>query len=120
MPKLKATPLAQNPKAQKPRAKKPRKRALRRNPAFGKRKASHQAFKRKRPKERVRFGKRKEPLYAIVGRAAKSLYYFTGSRFDTNRSHAAFYRDHKTAVQTLRSLRGRAPDAIKSVSVQPV
>lgn len=113
MPKLRVVPLV-NPKKKKPAAKK---RAKKNPRPFGKKKASHQAFKRKKPATRKLFGKRKEPIYVIVGRAVSKLYYFTGARFDTNRNHAAFYRDKATATQTLNSLRGRAPDAIKSVIV---
>lgn len=112
MPKLRAVPLV-NPKKKKT----PAKRRLRRNPAFGKKKASHQAFKRKTPAVRKAFGKKKERLHVIVGRAASKVYYFTGSRFDTNRNHAAFFRDKAIATQTLKSLRGRAPDAIKTVTL---
>lgn len=128
MPKIRTTPeLFANPRkgarkaakksARKSRAKKPRGQKNPR-PVFGKRKASHQAFKRKKPASRPLFGKRKDALYAIEGPNAKGVrYYYTGSRFDSNRSHAAFYRDPKTAHETMRAIRSRVPDALRGVGV---
>jgi len=122
VPKIRTTPdLFANPRKRVVRKSRAKKKPGKKNPRpFGKRKASHQAFKRKKPAARKVFGRRKEALYVISGDDAKSSrYYFTGVRFDTVRAHAAFYRERATAVRILNLIRSRVPDQLRrSVEVR--
>lgn len=101
-------------------------------PKFGKRRATHKAFKKAAPPKK--FGKRrarhgdtvrvsgvKNPLVAYYGIRGKDrdgkAFYFTGLAFDSDRKKAAHYTNPKQAEKVLDAIEDRAPKQLGALDV---
>lgn len=98
--------------------------SAKKNPrSFGKKKASHSAFKRKAPKKRPAFGKRKaapKPLqYVIRGTKGASFFYYVGDRFSSTKTDAARYSNMDVAMKVARHIRPMLPRELAYLKVIP-
>lgn len=114
----------------------PVKAKAKKNPAFGKRKVTHMAFKKKAPAKKFgrkksgsgkmtitarknpSLGERNASHYIIRGRHRDDVdYYFTGRGFDRSEKKAARYYSEQAAEGALRFVEDRLPAGIKFADV---